>query len=303
MRILITGSRGFLGKFLCPKLTELGHEIVGVHSENCNLRHEDSLSNFDHEKFDQIFHLAAWTQAGNFCLSHPGGQWIINQQINTHVLEWWQRRQPQAKMICMGTSCSYDSELPLVEENYLLGKPIDSLFTYAMTKRMLLTGLIALQKQYGLKYLYLVPSTLYGPMYHVDGRQMHFIFDLIRKILRGHLFQEPVVLWGDGQQKRELIHVRDFVQTMLQLTERCNDQVINIGSGQEHSIREFAKIVCNHIGFSHEKIVYDTTQYVGARSKVLSIQKLQSLLPNYCPNDLSCGIHETIKWFLQQREL
>jgi GDP-L-fucose synthase len=95
--------------------------------------------------------------------------------MNTHVLSWWQKDQPQAKFICIGTSCVYDPAMELKEENYLTGMPIESLFTYAMTKRMLYAGLLALNKQYKLNYLCVVPSTLYGPGYHTDGRQMHFI--------------------------------------------------------------------------------------------------------------------------------
>ncbi|MGK7958009.1 MAG: NAD-dependent epimerase/dehydratase family protein, partial [Crocosphaera sp.] len=185
MKILITGASGFLGTNLCSQLETQGHDIIKLNSKNCDLTQPDSLLNFNHVNYDQIYHLAAWTQAGDFCLYHPGEQWIINQQMNTHVLTWWQKHQPQAKFICMGTSCAYDPDLPLVEENYLTGMPISSLFTYAMTKRMLYAGLLALNKQYGLKYLCLVPSTLYGTGYHTDGRQMHFIFDLIRKIIRG----------------------------------------------------------------------------------------------------------------------
>ena len=140
--------------------------------------------------FEQIYHLAAWTQAGDFCLHHPGEQWIINQQINTNALAWWQA-QPQAKLIAIGTSCVFAPEVEPVEENYFAGMPIESLFTYAMTKRMLYAGMMALAKQYDLKYLCAAPSTLYGPGYHTDGRQMHFIFDLIRKILAGKRFGCP----------------------------------------------------------------------------------------------------------------
>ncbi|MBS3905129.1 MAG: NAD-dependent epimerase/dehydratase family protein [Simkania sp.] len=302
MRILVTGSRGFLGKFLCQSLVQYGHEVVGVHSGNCDLRNAQSLHAFDQLLFDQIFHLAAWTQAGDFCLHHPGEQWIINQQINTHVLQWWQAKQPQAKMICMGTSCGYDPELPLKEEYYLQGKPIESLFTYGMTKRMLLVGLMALHKQYGLEYLYFVPSTLYGPGYHTDGRQMHFIFDLMRKILRGKLYQEQVMLWGDGEQKRELIHVQDFVNTMLMLVEREKNSVINLGAGCEYSIKEFADKICTYIGYPKENIFYDTSKYVGARSKVLCIDKLRQLLPSCPQGNLDQGIEETTNWLLQQKE-
>lgn len=303
MKILITGSSGFLGGFLSKELQAKGHAVTSAHSKNCDLRQADSLSQFDGIQFDQIFHLAAWTQAGDFCLYHPGEQWIINQKINTNVLDWWHTRQPQAKLIAMGTSCSYDPALPLTEEFYMQGEPIESLFTYAMTKRMLLAGLKALSKQYGLQYLYLVPSTLYGPGYHTDGRQMHFIFDLIRKILRGKWYGEQVALWGDGEQKRELIHVRDFVGALLRLNETESNIHINIGSGKEHSIKEFASSICQAVDFPFAEIVFDTSKYVGARSKVLNVEKMHKALPNFTWTSLQDGLKETIDWFIAQREV
>src|SRR5216683_3236920 len=207
MKIVVTGSSGFLGTTLCRELDMQHHELIRLNSTNCDLTRQGTLGSFSSIQYDQIHHLAAWTQAGDFCLRHPGEQWIINQQINTHALAWWQKRQPQAKFVCMGTSCAYAPESELAEENYLTGTPIESLYTYAMTKRMLYVGLLSLNKQFGLKYLCLVPSTLYGPGYHTDGRQMHFIFDLIRKIIRGKELGERVVLWGDGYQRREILFI------------------------------------------------------------------------------------------------
>lgn len=303
MNIFVTGASGFLGRFLVPFLTEKGHKVIGISSYECDLCKRDSLKIFDAERFDQIYHLAAWTQAGDFCLRHPGEQWLINQKINTHMLDWWSEKQPQAQFIAMGTSCSYDPSYPLEEDYYLTGKPIESLFTYAMTKRMLLAGLMALQKQFGLNYLYIVPSTLYGGGYHTDGRQLHFIFDLIRKILRGHFLGDPVVLWGDGEQKRELVHVKDFIGALWELSQRETNTTINIGSGKEHSIREFAAIICQIAGYPPSKIEYDTSRYVGARSKVLSINKLTNILPQYTSRPLADGIREVVQWFLAHPEL
>ncbi|HQU43124.1 MAG TPA: NAD-dependent epimerase/dehydratase family protein, partial [Pirellulales bacterium] len=115
MRVLVTGGTGFLGTALCAQLAARGDEVVRLGSKNCDLTGPGSLDAFDGKKYDQIFHLAAWTQAGDFCLSHPGEQWLINQRINTNVLDWWQARQPQAKLIAMGTSCAYPPERPLRE--------------------------------------------------------------------------------------------------------------------------------------------------------------------------------------------
>ena len=196
MNVLVTGGTGFLGTALVRRLCADGHVVTALGSRDADLTRPEPLAAFRGERLDVIYHLAAWTQAGDFCLTHPGEQWIANQQINTAVLSWWQRCQPQAKLVAMGTSCSYAPDLPLVESEYLNGTPIDSLYTYAMTKRMLLVGLRALAAQFGLRYLYLVPSTLYGPGYHTDGRQMHFIFDLIRKLLVANASGPEAVLWG-----------------------------------------------------------------------------------------------------------
>ncbi|HET6881187.1 MAG TPA: NAD-dependent epimerase/dehydratase family protein [Pirellulales bacterium] len=302
MRVLVTGATGFLGTSLCARLTARGDEVVRLGSKNCDLTKAGSLAIFDGVRYDQIYHLAAWTQAGDFCLTHPGEQWIINQQINTNVLCWWQARQPQAKLIAMGTSCAYPPEGELTEDRFLTGEPIDSLFTYAMTKRMLYVGLTALARQFGLQYLCLVPSTLYGTGYHTDGRQMHFIFDLIRKILRGKLHGEPVVLWGDGYQSRELVFVDDFSRIALELADRVSNEVVNIGAGEEFAIRHFARLICDEVGYDFRRIQFDTSRYVGARSKCLSVAKLHRLLPGLKLTPLKDGLTTTIAWLAKEEQ-
>lgn len=302
MNALVTGATGFLGRYLCPALERRGWRVDGVHTGNADLTREDALTKFARgRRYDRVFHLAAWTQAGDFCLRHPGEQWIINQKINTNVLSWWLEAQPEAKLVSIGTSCSYAPDRELVEDDYLEGTPIESLFTYAMTKRMLHVGQMALARQYGLKFLTVVPSTLYGPGYHEDGRQMHFIFDLVRKIVRGKRFGEPVVLWGDGHQRREVVYVTDFVSAMLDLADRVENDLVNIGAGEDHSIREFAALICAEVGYDPADIAYDETRYVGARSKRLSVEKLRRLLPGLTLTPLSEGIARTVRWY-EERE-
>jgi GDP-L-fucose synthase len=296
MRFFLTGGSGFLGQHLVRRLIDDGHSVIAPTSKECNLRVSDELSKFT-DSYDAIFHLAAYTQAGDWCLTHPGEQWVINQQINTNVLNWWQQQEPKVRLVAIGTSCSYAPASDLTETQYMCGEPIESLYTYAMTKRMLLQGLRALNNQYGLDYLYVVPSTLYGAGYHQDGRQMHFIFDLIRKILRGREFGETVTLWGDGHQSREIIHVDDFISNLLNLFYSGANDIYNLGSGSEYSIREFAKIICELTNFDFNRINFDTSKYVGAKSKVLNISKSKALLANYSDRNLEIGIHEVIDWF------
>jgi GDP-L-fucose synthase len=293
---LVTGATGYLGSALVPRLRTAGAEVVALGSKDADLTQRDSLGSYSHRRFDRIYHLAAWTQAGDFCLRHPGDQWIVNQRINTNVLAWWQQRQPQAKLTSIGTSCAYAEGSRHVEDEYLDGRPTESLFTYAMTKRMLWIGQRSLAKQFGLHHMTVVPSTLYGPGYPIDAKQMHFVFDIAAKIVRFKRGGAAPVLWGDGLQKRELIYIDDFIDTMLAVDPLLDDDLVNIGAGEEHSIREFATLLGQLAGVDPKAIVWDEARYVGAREKFLSIAKLDRLLPSRRKTPLQDGLRETLKW-------
>jgi GDP-L-fucose synthase len=296
-KILITGCSGFLGRHLNKKLRELGYEIYLSNSKIGNLKIYNELFYYNNVKFDYIIHLAAKTKAGDYCLYHKGEQWIDNQLINTNILQYWFEYQPQAKMIAMGTSCSYSPDLPLIENNYMLGTPDEGLYTYAMTKRMLLNGLQSLNHQYGMTYNYLIPSTLYGPDFEVEDS--HFIFDLIKKIINGKNTGEPVTLWGHGYQKRELIFVKDAVDIIIKSLD-VENQILNLGTGQDHTIKEFAKKICDIVGYDENTIKYDETKYVGVLEKKLNTDKLLSIFPDITFTNLEDGLNETINYYKTQ---
>ncbi len=301
MKILVTGATGFLGAHLCKRLEADGHALVRLGSRDADLTRADSLNPYNGEKYDTIYHLAAWTQAGDFCLYHQGEQWLINQLINTHVVQWWQEHQPQAKMIAMGSSCCYPDHLERREDNFLRDTPTETLLTYGMTKRMLYTGLEGMRMQYGMRYLLLIPSTLYGPDYHLDGRQMHFIFDLIRKIVDARYGGPEVVLWGDGAQTRELIHVSDFVNAMVHLADRVDNEIVNLGSQENYSIRWYAETICDIIGYDPALIRYDTSRYVGTKDKFLVLDRLKRLMPEFKVTDVREGLEGVITWYKNAR--
>jgi GDP-L-fucose synthase len=296
MEVLITGATGFLGRFLTKRLQQENYNVIPLGSQESNLCDSNALSAYKAIKFDYIFHLAAWTQAGDFCVYHPGEQWLINQQINTTVLNWWSKYQPQAKLVSIGTSCSYDESLPHREENYLIGTPRDELFIYAMTKRMLLIGQIALNKQYGLSYLTVIPSTLVGPYYNFENKQPHFIFDLIKKIIDYKENKKKVVLWGDGYQRRELVYVEDFVDILLLLDKVVVNEVYNIGAGRDYSIRDFVFMICEILNVDATEIQYDENRYVGAKAKFLDNSKLNSTISEYKQKPLEDVLELTIDW-------
>jgi len=297
--ILITGNRGFLGRHLTKKIMDLGWNIYESNTSVANLLSENNLHIYNNIKFDYIFHLAAHTKAGDYCLYHKADQFEINQTINTNILKYWNHYQPQAKLIAMGTSCSYSCDLPMSENNYLLGEPDQGLYTYAMTKRMLLVGLKSYAEQYGLKYMYYIPSTLYGEEF--DILDSHFIFDLIKKIYSGKKFGSPVELWGDGYQKRELVYVYDAIDIILKTLDNDNE-ILNLGSGVEYTIRYYANTICDYLKYDNTKIFYDTTKYVGVRSKKIDVNKIKTFIPDFRFTNLSEGLEKTINYYINKNE-
>lgn len=294
MKILVTGGTGFLGRHLVPDLERRGAHVTVINSKNCDLTRQANLLAFAETKFDRIYHLAAWTKAGDFCLYHKGEQWIINQQINTNVLWFWHRHQPQATMITMGTGCGYPPELELREENYMVGEPDLDLYTYAMTKRMLYTGLLALNHQFNLQFRHLIPSTLFGPRF--DRTDTHFIFDLIKKIVVGKRHGLPVALWGTGAQIRELIYVEDALRLIHLATDHCPNESLNLGSGVGFSIREYAEMICDIVGYDPRKIIYDTSKWSGVSKKVFDAGKARRLF-SFEFTEIRVALRETICYY------
>jgi GDP-L-fucose synthase len=312
MNAIITGYTGYLGKALTKFLEKQGWKVFGINSRYGNLwdHTPDELAGLcaDDPYFvlpsevDVIFHLAAYTKAGDWCLTHKAEQFEINQKINTNILDFWGCKCPQAKMIAMGTSCSYDPTLPLSEENYLKGCPDEGLSTYAYTKRMLLVGLKSYAEQYNLKYTYLIPSTIYGPGF-VES-DTHFIFDLIKKIYYAKNTGEEISLWGNGQQRRELIYIDDVIKSIYNLL-HVDNKIFNIGYGYEYSIKEYARFICNQLDYDINKIVWDTTKYVGVQSKLLEIDNIKKEISDYKIGltGLSDGLIKTIEYYKELKNV
>lgn len=195
-------------------------------------------------------------------------------------------------MIAFGTSCAYPPEKEKTEDNYFNGIADKDLFTYAMTKRMLLAGMQAFAKQYDMKFLYFIPNTLFGPDFDIEDS--HFIFDLIKKICAAkHEGNKPVTLWGSGNQCRELIYVKDAIDLIIGSLQ-LNNKIINLGTGKERSIKEYAKMICDYVEYNYEEIEFDTSAFEGVKSKYLPPNKI---VGSCGKTPLEDAIKETIDYY------
>ena len=284
--IHITGGTGFLGSALINRFEK--YRVIDTRYDLLT----DSIM-AQKEPVDYIFHCAVQTAAGGYCQAHPGEQFELNQQINNNILRYWRHNQPQAKFITFGSSCAYDDSVDKCEDNYLQGVPESGYEVYGSIKRMLLVGLRAYAKEFDMKYIYYIPSTLYGPNFEPSDK--HFIYDLIRKICAAKFEQkEPVVLWGDGYQTRDLLYIDDAVNIITNEFESKENEIINLCHGKSYSIRQYADIICDCVDYDPDKIKFDTTRFVGARNKCLINTSQYKMTPVFN------GIRRTINYYLGQ---
>ena len=160
---------------------------------------------------------------------------------------------------------------------------------------MLYVGQQALNHQFGMQYRHLMPSTLFGTKF--DREDSHFIFDLIKKIVAGKIHGARVELWGTGSQIRELIYIDDAIRLINLAVEHCPNDILNLGSGHGHTIRQFAEMICEIVGYDPAKIIYDTSKWQGVSKKVFNTEKIQRLFPDFKFTDIKVALAETIRYY------
>ena len=165
---------------------------------------------------------------------------------------------------------------------------------------MLQIGVEALNKQYGLNYLTIVSSAVFGPNYYIGRKNQHFIYDLIKKVLDYKYRKKEIILWGDGYQYRDLFYITDFINTLLDLDSIHQNDIINVGSGTGYSIRDYAKIICEYLEVDFSTIKYNKKRHSGVEKRIMNTDKLDIHLNNRKITPLNEGILKTINWMKNQ---
>jgi GDP-L-fucose synthase len=302
-RVCLTGGSGFLGSFVTQKLYERGanHVFVPRYEEYDLTRQEDIDRMLGDGQPDLVIHLAALTGGIGANRARPAEFFYKNLMMGVPLMhKAWE--QGVKKFVAIGTICAYPkyTPVPFKEENLWDGYPEETNAPYGLAKKMLLVQAQAYREQYGFNAIYLLPVNLYGPRDNFDLETSHVIPALIRKCIDAQKKgAREVVLWGDGTPTREFLYVEDAAEGILLAAERYDGpEPVNLGSGNEISIRDLAESIAQLTGFEGE-FIWDTSKPNGQPRRGLDVSRAEKYFGFRAQTPFEEGLSRTIEWYRQ----
>jgi GDP-L-fucose synthase len=300
MRTLVTGGGGFLGTHVVARLQAEGIDPIVARRRQYDLtRWDDTERLFADAKPELVLHLAAEVGGIGANRDNPGRYWYSNLMMGAHVVEQ-SRLHGVDKLLVLGTVCSYPkfAPVPFTEDDLWNGYPEETNAPYGIAKKTLLVGAQGYREQYGLNAIFLLPVNLYGPRDNFHPTNAHVIPDLIRKMSDAQARGErEVVLWGDGSPTREFLYVDDAAEGIVLASLRYDSpEPVNLGTGEEISIKELAELIGEATGFEGE-IVWDTTKPNGQPRRKLDTTRAKELFGFEAQTPFREGIARTVAWY------
>ena len=296
MRVLVTGGGGFLGSHLVERLERDGHDVFVARRADYDLTSMDETGQmFEDASPDLVFHLAAEVGGIGANRVNPGRYWYANLMMGAHVLEQ-ARLHETPKLVVVGTVCAYPkfAPIPFLESDLWNGYPEETNAAYGVAKKTILVGAQAYREQYGVNAVFLLPTNLYGPRDNFDLETSHVIPALIRKMVEA---EDEVVLWSDGSPTREFLYVEDCVEGLVLAAERYDGpEPVNLGAGEEISIRDLARLVAEVTGYAG-RIVWDESKPGGQPRRSVDASRARELFGFEARTHLRDGIERTVAWY------
>jgi GDP-L-fucose synthase len=305
-RVLVSGGRGFLGRYVVEVLRERGASAVfDPPREEVDLRDPAAVQRcLAATRPDVVFHLAARVGGIGANRRRPAEFFTDNLLMGVHLLhESW--RAGVGKFVAVGTVCAYPKHTPVPfrEEDLWNGYPEETNAPYGLAKKMLLVQAQAYREQYGFRSIYLLPVNLYGPRDDFDPATSHVIPALVRKCLEARRDgARRITVWGDGTPTREFLYVRDGALGLVLAAERYDGaEPVNLGSAFEISIRELVELVAELTGFDGE-IVFDASQPNGQPRRKLDVSRAAEAFGFRSETGFREGLRRTIDWYRARLE-
>src|SRR6266705_2612152 len=299
-KIFVAGYRGLVGSALVRGLEHWGfHNLPKRDRSQLDLADERAVQNFFAQEKPAIVIFAAAKVGGIKANNDYPVEFLLdNLRIQNNVI-YAAHKAVVRKLLFMGSSCIYPKFAPQpIPETALLSGPLEPTNeAYAIAKIAGIKLSQAYNREYGANFISAMPTNLYGPNDNFDLETSHVLPALIRKAHEAKARKDQkLVVWGTGKPRREFLHVDDLASACLLLLEKYDSsEIINVGCGEDISIRELAELICDVVGFDGE-LAWDTTKPDGTPRKLLDMTKLRAL--DWKPAiTLRKGIAQTYDWF------
>ena len=305
-KIYIAGHRGLVGSAIVRNLRHKGFtNIIGRTRIELDLLDQRAVYDFfEAEKPDYVF-VAAAKVGGIYANSTYPAEFIYENLVPQANVIHASYTSGVKKLLFLGSSCIYPrlAPQPMKEEYLLDGKLEPTNEPYAIAKIAGIKMCQAYNRQYGTKFISVMPTNLYGPNDNFDLMNAHVLPALIRKFVEAKNNKlEFVEIWGSGSPRREFLHVDDCADACVHLMQTYDDsEIVNIGMGQDVAIKELASLIKATVEFRGE-LRFDHTKPDGTPRKLLDVSKLQRLGWK-AKISLEDGIRSTVEWYVAHREM
>jgi GDP-L-fucose synthase len=303
-KIYLAGHRGLVGSAIYGVLQKNGYTniVTRTHKELDLTRQAETEAFFADEKPEYVILAAAKVGGIGANPAYPAEFIYENSEIALNVIHSSYKFGVK-KLLNLGSSCIYPKMAPQpLKEEYLLTGPLEvTNEAYAVAKIAAIRICKHYNQQYGTNFISAMPTNLYGPGDNYDLETSHVLPALIRKFHEAKVNGGPVMLWGDGSPKREFLYSEDLAEASLFLLEHVDaekaGEIVNVGTGEDLSIKELAKLISTIVGYKGE-IRWDTTKPNGTPRKLLDVSKIREL-GWQARTSLEKGIRKTYQHYLE----
>jgi GDP-L-fucose synthase len=301
-KIYVAGHRGLVGSALMRLLRARDFQsVIGRSRAELDLRNEEAVSKFFAEERPEIVLLVAARVGGIKANAETPVEFLIeNLQIQNNVIRA-ANESGVRKLIFLGSSCIYPKFAPQpIPESALLSGPLEATNeAYAIAKIAGIKLCQSFAREYGANFISAMPTNLYGPGDEFDLETSHVLAALLRKAHEAKISGAPkMIAWGTGEPRREFLYVDDVAEAILFLLEHYDSsEIINVGCGEDITVRALAQLVCDVVGFDGA-LEFDRTKPDGTPRKLLDNSRMTQL--GWKPKiSLRDGIARTYEWFLE----
>ncbi len=303
-RVFVAGDRGMVGSAVVRRLAGEGCTLLTASRGEMDLRRQDQVEAWFAANQPDVVFLAAARVGGIWANSNFPAEFIYdNLVIEANVIDA-AHRNGAAKLLFLGSACIFPKEAPQpIPESALLTGPLEPTNEwYAVAKIAGIKLAQAYRQQYGCDFISAQPTNLYGTGDNFDLKQSHVIPALIRKAHAARVAGDATMpIWGSGTPRREFLHVDDLADALVFLVKHYSDgAIVNVGSGEEVTIRELAEAVNRVVGFDGD-LAFDANKPDGVMRKLVDVTRIHGLGWHHRIG-LEEGLASTYRWFLDHHD-